>query len=77
MTIRQRQTPLDGVLLKVVFPLLHESRLGRRLYRLGIWHHPVPLNPPRSVATEDSRARVAADSPRPLLLPAFRAKRAA
>lgn len=38
MALKQKQTSLDGVLLKVVYPLLFGSGLGRQLIRWQVWH---------------------------------------
>lgn len=42
MAIKQRETTLDDVLLKVVYPLLFNSSLGRQLLRRQLWHQDVP-----------------------------------
>jgi len=42
MAIKQRGTPLDAILLEVVYPLLFRSRLRRVLQRLQLWHTEVP-----------------------------------
>lgn len=40
MAIRQRVTRYDGVLLRVVFPLLYSSGLMGPVSRWQIWHRP-------------------------------------
>ncbi len=41
MAIKQRETTLDSILLKVVYPLLFSSSLGRRLLRRQLWHQDI------------------------------------
>jgi hypothetical protein len=43
MAIKQRGTPLDAILLKVIYPLLFRSRLRKPLHRLQLWHREVPI----------------------------------
>ena len=38
MAIKQRETTLDSILLKVVYPLLFNSSFGRHLLRRQLWH---------------------------------------
>ncbi len=43
MLIRQRGTFADEFLLRVVFPYLYSTGVGRRLARGGIWNHEIRL----------------------------------
>ncbi len=45
MAIKQRGTPLDAILLKVIYPFLFRSRLRKRLQRWQLWHRDVPARP--------------------------------
>lgn len=38
MVLKQKETSLDGLLLKVVYPLLFQYKLGRQLLRVQLWH---------------------------------------
>ena len=45
MAIKQRGTPLDAILLKVIYPSLFRSRLRKLLHRWQLWHRDVPVRP--------------------------------
>ncbi len=83
MAIKQRETPLDGILLKVVFPILFSSGLGRQLLRWQIWHqdassHSEQLEGPEPANVADLVARLPVSRlTRPLAGPTLRQKRAA
>ncbi|GEM_PF-6173689 len=58
MTIKQRGTPLDTILLKVVYPFLYHSGLRKQLPRWQLWHREVPNAPAPSPAISlESRRR--------------------
>ncbi len=59
MAIRQRETSLDDILLKVVYPLLFNSGLGRQLLRWQVWHQDV-LPPSEDSNLIDLASRMAA-----------------
>jgi hypothetical protein len=42
MAIKQRGTPLDAILLEVIYPFLFRSGLRKQLHRWQVWHRPVP-----------------------------------
>ncbi|MHB0870996.1 MAG: hypothetical protein ACYC66_15000 [Chloroflexota bacterium] len=43
MAIKQRGTPLDAILLKVIYPFLFRSGLRKQLHRWQLWHRDVPV----------------------------------
>ena len=45
MTIKQRGTPLDAILLKVILPFLFSSGLRKQLPRWQLWHTNVSPKP--------------------------------
>jgi len=51
MIIKQRGTPLDAILLKVIFPFLFRSGLRKQLPRWQLWHREVRPKPAASQAT--------------------------
>ncbi len=45
MAIKQRGTPLDAILLEIIYPYIFRSGLRRQLQRWQIWHRTVPDGP--------------------------------
>lgn len=45
MAIKQRGTPLDTILLKVIYPFLFRSGLRKQLQRWQLWHRSVGQKP--------------------------------
>ncbi|MGI5835203.1 MAG: hypothetical protein ACOX87_01770 [Chloroflexota bacterium] len=48
MIFKQHGTPLDAILLKVIFPFLFRSGLIKQLPRRQLWHRPIRPEPAAS-----------------------------
>lgn len=50
MILKQHGTPLDAILLKVIFPFLFRSGLRKQLPRWQLWHREIRPKPAASQA---------------------------
>lgn len=77
MAIKQRGTPLDAVLLKVLYPFLFRSGLRKQLHRWQLWHRDVPAKPAPSHAINLATRMPTKEANQPQPAPALSQKRAA
>lgn len=77
MAIKQRGTPLDAILLKVIYPFLFRSRLRKPLQRLQLWHREVPVSTAPSPALNLASRIPAQEAVKPRPAGALTQKRAA
>lgn len=77
MTIKQRGTPLDAILLKVIFPFLYRSGLRKQLPRWQLWHREIRPKPAPSQAINLESRKPGQKAIRPKPAAALPQKRAA
>jgi hypothetical protein len=77
MAYKQRETRMDGVLLKLVYPLLFSTIVGRRLLPRQVWHREVFSSPESPKVVEIAPRIAKRDHARPVARPLFGQKRAA
>ncbi len=77
MAIKQRGTPLDAILLKVIYPFLFRSRLRKQLHRWQLWHRDVPAKRTQSPVLNLAPRMPAQEALQPQSAQALSQKRAA
>jgi len=77
MFIKQRGTPLDAILLKVIFPFLFRSGLRKQLPGWQLWHRDLPAKPAPSQAINLECRKPGQKAIRSRLVAALSQKRAA